>query len=125
MRKLKITLLVCGAVALFAGGIAGPSAADGGPPRKPKEQVSRKQYEALIAQCRYAGRGWSRRHCESEVEESYRIGRADPGLDCRSYVGVTVCGTLRLTRDERACVADSVDKGLGRRRAEVECYVYY
>lgn len=127
MRKLKITMLVCTAVALFAG-VGGHAVADGdpvGPVGKPREQVSRKQYDTLIAQCGYAGDGAARRACESRVEESYRVGRANPGLDCRRYSGVTVCGTLELTRTERACVADSVSKGLSRRRAEVECYVAY
>ncbi len=132
MRKLKITMLVCVAAALLTGGFAGGfaggsglSAADGGPTGGPREQVSRKQFDTLIAQCRYAGSGERRRNCESEVDQRYSVGRANPGLDGRSYAGVTVCGTLRLTRDERACVADSVGKGLSRRRAEIECYVYY
>lgn len=123
MRILKITMLTCTAVALLAGG-GGQAAADGDPGSL-REQVSRKQYDALIAQCRYAGKGKKRRKCESEVARRYAVGRANPRLDCRTYVGVTVCGPLKLTRSERACVADSVAKGLSRRRAEVECYVYF
>lgn len=121
----RITMLVGTAVVLFAAG-GGQSAADGDP-GKPRDQVSRKQYDTLIAQCRYAGKGSARQvdGCEAKVAERYRIGRANPNLDCRRYAGVTVCGRLELTRAERACVADSVDKGLSRRRAEVECFVHY
>lgn len=122
MRKLKITMLVCTAIVLLSGGY--PAVADGDP-GGPRRQVSQAQYDTLIEQCRYAGTGDKRRACEAEVDASYRVGSADPGLDCRHYAGVTVCGVLDLTPSERACVADSMANGIGRRRAEVECYVHF
>lgn len=128
MRRLTGTVLVCTAMVLLTMG-GGASAADGDPgaaaDTSPRAEVSRDQYDILIAQCRYAGNNGERRACEARVEERYRVGRADPGLDCRRYAGVTVCGELELTQAERACVADSVNRGLSRRRAEVECYVHW
>lgn len=122
MRKLR-GMLVCTAMVLLTA--SGGHAAADGDPGQPREQVSRKQYDILIAQCRYAGDNGGRRECEARVAERYRVGSANPALDCRRYVGVTVCGELELTRSERLCVADSVSKGLSRRRAEVECFVYW
>jgi len=124
MRKRRITVLACTALVRF-GATGGQSAADGDPRLLPRQQVSRQQYDILLAQCRYAGNGAAaRRRCEARVAERYRVGRRNPNLDCRRYAGVTVCGELELTRAERACVTDSVAKGMSRRRAEVECYVY-
>ncbi|GAA3614299.1 hypothetical protein GCM10022419_119300 [Nonomuraea rosea] len=85
-----------------------------------QHEVSKEQYATLTAQCRYADTGKAR--CRSAVRELYRIGRTDRTLDCRTYSGVTVCGTLRLSKSERKCAQDSTDKGLPFRRAEVECY---
>ncbi|MGV9309750.1 hypothetical protein ACWENQ_35820 [Nonomuraea sp. NPDC004354] len=90
----------------------------------PVHEVSEQQYEILINQCRYADTPDARAECRSEVRRTYRIGRADPTLDCRTYSGVSVCGELRLSPSERACVKDSVAKGLPFRRAEVECYAW-
>jgi hypothetical protein len=90
-----------------------------------KQQVSEKQYNILYNQCKYANTPKRRKACRKHVRHTYRIGRYDPDLDCRTYVGVTVCGELKLSRSERECVADSVSKGLTRRRSEVECYVYW
>ena len=124
MRKRRFTVLACTALVLFAV-TGGRSAADGDPRVLPKQQVSRQQYDTLLAQCRYAGKGGkARQRCEARVAERYRVGRANPGLDCRRYAGVTVCGELELTRAERRCVTESVAKGISRRRAEVECFVY-
>ncbi|MEV4107477.1 hypothetical protein [Nonomuraea sp. NPDC049695] len=52
------------------------------------------------------------------------MGRVDRKLDCRTYSGVTVCGTLKLSEEERECLRDSTAKGLTFRRAEVECYAF-
>ncbi|WP_018657605.1 hypothetical protein [Actinomadura flavalba] len=45
------------------------------------------------------------------------------GQNCRTYAGETVCGTLRLSPAERACVRDAVSAGMTQRRAEVECHL--
>ncbi|MER7506484.1 hypothetical protein AB0L05_36715 [Nonomuraea pusilla] len=89
-----------------------------------RREVSKEQYATLLGQCRYADTQSAREQCRTNVRETYRIGRTDRELDCRTYSGVTVCGTLTLGTSERACVQDSVSKGLTHRRAEVECYVY-
>ena len=117
------------------------------------QQVSKAQFEILYNQCKYADTPKARESCRSRVKHTYRIGHrarlharprdqpahrdrhrqrqrhlrcvpAGRNLDCRTYVGVTICGELKLNKDERECVEDSVKKGLGYRRAEVECYVY-
>jgi hypothetical protein len=88
------------------------------------QQVSKAQFEILYNQCKYADTPKARESCRSRVKHTYRIGHRDRNLDCRTYVGVTICGELKLNKDERECVEDSVKKGLGYRRAEVECYVY-
>ncbi|MBF8191888.1 hypothetical protein ITP53_40660 [Nonomuraea sp. K274] len=85
-----------------------------------QHEVSQEQYDTLIAQCRFADVGKAK--CRSAVKELYRVGKADETLDCRTYSGVSVCGTLRLSRAERQCTRDSTDRGLSFRRAEVECY---
>ncbi|GAA3240824.1 hypothetical protein GCM10020216_066270 [Nonomuraea helvata] len=87
-----------------------------------QQEVSQQQYETLIAQCRYADTG--KAQCRASVRETYRVGRVDRKLDCRTYSGVTVCGTLKLSEAERECVRDSTAKGLTFRRAEVECYAF-
>ncbi|MGW0804781.1 hypothetical protein [Nonomuraea sp. NPDC002799] len=85
-----------------------------------QHEVSQEQYDTLIAQCRYADTGPAK--CRATVKELYRVGRTDRSLDCRTYSGTSVCGTLKLSKAERACVRDSTEKGLAFRRAEVECY---
>ncbi|SEG61833.1 hypothetical protein SAMN05444920_103502 [Nonomuraea solani] len=85
-----------------------------------QHEVSQEQYQILIAQCRYADTGKAK--CRAAVEEMYRVGKTDSKLDCRSYSGVTVCGTLKLSKAERSCTRDSTKQGLPFRRAEVECY---
>jgi hypothetical protein len=90
-----------------------------------RHQVSRAQYRILINQCKYANGARARRSCRTNVRKHYIIGRRDPNLDCRTYASVTVCGKLKLSRSERACVKDSVRHGLTYRRAEVECYIYF
>jgi hypothetical protein len=85
-----------------------------------QHEVSKEQYATLIAQCRYSDTGKAR--CRLAVKEQYRIGATDRQLDCRTYSGVSVCGTLKLSKAERRCTKDSTDQGLAFRRAEVECY---
>ncbi|MGN9838353.1 hypothetical protein ACTMTI_09570 [Nonomuraea sp. H19] len=89
-----------------------------------QHEVSEEQYRTLIAQCRYADTSKARAECRAEVKATYRIGEADTSLDCRTYSGVSVCGTLKLSRAERKCAEDSAKQGLPFRRAEVECYVF-
>ncbi|QYC39060.1 hypothetical protein Nocox_07175 [Nonomuraea coxensis DSM 45129] len=114
---MKKIAAVAGLVVVTAMG--GPAAAgDGTQPH----DVSQEQYRTLISQCRYADTAKARARCRAEVRELYRVGRTDKTLDCRTYSGITVCGTLRLNKSERACVRDSVAQGLPYRRAEVECY---
>ncbi|TMR99603.1 hypothetical protein EJK15_06550 [Nonomuraea basaltis] len=98
----------------------GPTAAGDG---FEQHEVSKEQYQTLIAQCRYANTGKARAECRAEVRARYRIGKTDTTLDCRTYSGISVCGTLKLSRAERECTQDSTDQGLSFRRAEVECYV--
>ncbi|MEU0572585.1 hypothetical protein ABZ297_45270 [Nonomuraea sp. NPDC005983] len=87
-------------------------------------EVSKHQYEILLSQCQYAHTSAARAECRAQVKKNYRIGKKDPTLDCRTYVGVTVCGELKLSSSQRECVRDSVEKGLTYRRSEVECYVF-
>ncbi|MCW2878684.1 MAG: hypothetical protein JWQ95_2784 [Sphaerisporangium sp.] len=89
-----------------------------------KTTVSRTQYNIMIRQCRYADSRTLRRQCRMAVRKHYRVGRWNPNLDCRTYSGITVCGTLKLSRRERLCVKHLAQDGLSRRRAEVECYVF-
>jgi hypothetical protein len=115
MRKM---LTVMGVV-LSTVAVAGPSPGGaGGDPR----EVSKEQFETLIQQCRYSA---TPEDCRADVQKTYRVGRADPELDCRSYSGVSVCGDLTLTPQERQCVITAVRGGLDPRRAEVECYAFY
>ncbi|NUW45924.1 hypothetical protein HT134_38280 [Nonomuraea rhodomycinica] len=103
------------------GGERGPAAAgadgDG-------QDVSRRQYQILLRQCSYANTAAARTRCRADVRRTYRIGAVNPSLDCRTYSGVTVCGKLMLSPSERACVRDSVAKGISYRRSEVECYAF-
>ncbi|MEO3790880.1 hypothetical protein ABGB14_11735 [Nonomuraea sp. B10E15] len=87
-----------------------------------QHEVSKEQYRTLLAQCRFADTGKAR--CRSTVKEIFRIGARDADLDCRTYAGVTVCGTLQLSEAERACIRDSEEHGISFRRAEVECYAF-
>jgi hypothetical protein len=116
---MKKIAAVAGLVAVAA--LGGPTVArDGLVPH----EVSQEQYRILLTQCRYANTAKARAKCRSRVKQMYRIGRTDPSLDCRTYSGITVCGTLELGRAERECTRDSTKKGLSYRRAEVECYAY-
>ncbi|WP_433352457.1 hypothetical protein ACQP25_04885 [Microtetraspora malaysiensis] len=90
-----------------------------------KEQVSRAQYRILIHQCKFADTKAARRECRAKVQRTYTIGAANPNLDCRTYSSVTVCGKLKLSPRQKACVRESVRSGLTFRRAEVECYAFY
>ncbi|MEV0390566.1 hypothetical protein [Nonomuraea sp. NPDC050643] len=105
-------------VALVVLAISGATAAAGDGIEQ--HEVGQEQYDTLIAQCRYSDTGKAK--CRSAVREMYRVGRTDRTLDCRTYSGVSVCGTLKLSKAERACTRDSTDQGLSYRRAEVECY---
>jgi len=114
---MKKIAAVAGLVVVAAFG-ATTASADGFEPH----EVSNEQYQTLLAQCRYANTVKARAECRAEVKQMYRIGKADPSLDCRTYSGISVCGTLKLSRAERQCTRDSTAKGLSFRRAEVECY---
>ncbi|MEO3871672.1 hypothetical protein ABGB18_22890 [Nonomuraea sp. B12E4] len=96
------------------------SAASGGGIEQ--HEVSKEQYAVLIAQCRYSSMGMTR--CRAAVKADYRIGQPDKSLDCRTYSGVTVCGTLYLSKAQRTCAQEAVGRGLSYRRAEVECYAF-
>ncbi|MEV1167449.1 hypothetical protein [Nonomuraea sp. NPDC049784] len=87
-----------------------------------QQEVSQQQYDTLISQCRYAETGKAK--CREAVKETYRVGRVDTKLDCRTYSGITVCGTLKLGKAQRQCLRDSTARGLPFRRAEVECYAF-
>jgi hypothetical protein len=87
-------------------------------------EVSPAQYRILISQCRYADTVDAQTQCRSQVAANYRIGEANPTLDCRTYSSVTVCGELSLSEKERACLQDAVRGGMTHRRAEVECYAF-
>ncbi|MFD1938190.1 MULTISPECIES: hypothetical protein [Nonomuraea] len=117
MKKIVVAGLgMVAALGLFSGSARGGT--------DQRHEVSEQQYQILIGQCRYADTPSARAQCRSQVRKQYRVGKADPALDCRTYSGVTVCGELRLGPAERACVKDSVSKGLTFRRAEVECYAW-
>ncbi|MCP2346503.1 hypothetical protein [Nonomuraea roseoviolacea] len=88
------------------------------------QDVSRRQYQILLHQCSYANTAAARTSCRADVRQTYRIGAANPSLDCRTYSGVTVCGKLTLSPSERACVRNSVAQGISYRRSEVECYAF-
>ncbi|GAA3120054.1 hypothetical protein [Streptosporangium carneum] len=90
-----------------------------------KTPVSESQYQTLLNQCEYADTERRRAACRAMVSENYQVtGEENPGLDCREYAGVAVCGPLDLSPAERRCVKSSVDGGLTYRRAEVECYAF-
>ncbi|WP_433499329.1 hypothetical protein ACQP1K_02955 [Sphaerimonospora sp. CA-214678] len=93
-------------------------------PAKARRQVSEAQYKTLRDQCRYADTKEAREQCRADVADRYCVGRPDPTLDCRTYSGVTVCGELKLSEREQACVRTSVQGGMTHRRAEVECYAF-
>ncbi|MFC5834112.1 hypothetical protein [Nonomuraea insulae] len=113
MRRIAA---VAGLLVVMAASGATAAAGDG----MDQHEVSQEQYDTMIAQCRYSDTGKAK--CRAAVREMYRIGEADHQLDCRTYSGVSVCGTLRLSKSERACTRDSEAKGIASRRAEVECY---
>ncbi|RCG22852.1 hypothetical protein DQ384_34995 [Sphaerisporangium album] len=92
--------------------------------RAAETTVSAAQYKILYNQCRYADTRKARRQCRLAVRTNYRIGAYNENLDCRTYSGITVCGTLKLNKRERRCVAYLVKAGLTERRAEVECYAF-
>lgn len=114
-------IVVAGLGVVAALGLSAGSARGG---TDPVHEVSEQQYQILRGQCQYADTPSARAECRSEVRWTYRIGHTDPTLDCRTFSGVTVCGELRLSPAERACVEDSVSKGLTFRRSEVECYAW-
>lgn len=89
-----------------------------------RRQVSEAQYQILFGQCGYAETQAARRRCREEVAQRYTVGKHDPTLDCRTYSGITVCGELKLSAREQACVRDAVRDGMTHRRAEVECYAF-
>ncbi|MEU7881207.1 hypothetical protein [Microbispora bryophytorum] len=89
-----------------------------------RQEVSQEQYDILVGQCRYPKTPEARDRCHTQVREQYKVGAFNPGLDCRAYSGVSVCGVLELSAPQRSCVEESVGGGLTRRRAEVECYVF-
>lgn len=91
---------------------------------KMRRQVSEAQYQILFSQCRYADTRAARRQCRTDVAQRYTVGKYDPTLDCRTYSGISVCGELKLSARERACVRSSVRDGITHRRAEVECYAF-
>ncbi|RCG32480.1 hypothetical protein DQ384_02960 [Sphaerisporangium album] len=100
-------------------------AAGGGPPTpEVRQSVSLEQYRILKRQCEYAETAGRRQECRAEVVRRYVIGEAATNLDCRTYSGVTVCGTLALSPRQQRCVDQSVAGGLTYRRAEVECYAF-
>ncbi|WP_327049274.1 hypothetical protein OG320_16195 [Microbispora sp. NBC_01189] len=89
-----------------------------------RQEVSQQQYDILIGQCRYPKTGQARERCRTQVRAKYVVGAFNPALDCRTYSGISVCGTLELSAAQRACVEESTGGGLTRRRAEVECYAF-
>jgi hypothetical protein len=116
---MKKIAAVAGLVVVAA--LGGTSAAGDG---IDQHEVSQEQYQTLIGQCRYANTARARTQCREEVKARYRIGKTDTSLDCRTFSGVTVCGTLRLSKAERQCTEESTEQGVSRRRAEVECYAF-
>ncbi|GAA0361523.1 hypothetical protein GCM10009530_08820 [Microbispora corallina] len=95
---------------------------EGGRPER--VEVSRSQFDILLDQCRFADTHEARCACRAAVKEKYRVGAANPSLDCRTYSGVSVCGELTLNPRQKACVEESVQGGITYRRAEVECYAF-
>lgn len=85
--------------------------------------MSEEQYQTLLGQCRFSNTEQARAECQAKVKNTYQIGEANPGLDCREYVSVKVCGTLDLSAKERECVQKEVNQGTSYRRAEVQCYI--
>ncbi|MET8138994.1 hypothetical protein ABZU32_01655 [Sphaerisporangium sp. NPDC005288] len=118
MRRIT-TAVVLATTTMF-----GTVAAGGPPDQDGRQSVSADQYRILTRQCRYANTAQAQSDCRAEVRRKYRVGERATGLDCRTYSGVTVCGTLKLGPREQRCVQDSVSKGLTYRRAEVECYAF-
>ncbi|MEV6986200.1 hypothetical protein AB0M95_33745 [Sphaerisporangium sp. NPDC051017] len=104
---------------------SGVSAGGGPPGPEVRQSVSLEQYRILKRQCKYADTPKRRRECRAEVVRKYVIGKRATNLDCRTYSGVTVCGTLSLSPRQQRCVDQSVAAGLTYRRAEVECYAFY
>ncbi|MER7205763.1 hypothetical protein [Streptosporangium sp. NPDC000239] len=125
-RIIAVTALVMvTTVGLVVTGTGTGTAARALPKDNGRTPVSRSQYETLLNQCSYAATARRRAECRDTVRQDYRAGgEENPDLDCREYSGVSVCGRLRLSPAERACVRDSVAKGLTYRRAEVECYAF-
>jgi hypothetical protein len=122
MKKIIAARVVTALTLLTTFGLfVGGGTASAGPGRP---EVSAEQYEIMFGQCRYAETAALRAECRTMVEQTYMIGRTNPGLDCRTYSGVTVCGELVLSARQRQCVRQAVDAGLGPRRAEVECYAF-
>jgi hypothetical protein len=119
MRKrifaMTLLLIVMAAGSVVTGGAAQAAR---------KTTVSMWQYRTMIRQCRYANTPKLRKQCRAAVRKHYRIGNRNPRLDCRTYSGISVCGKLLLSKNERRCVTRSVKAGLSRRRAEVECYAF-
>ncbi len=116
-----VALLMITTIGLVATG----TTAQAHPKGNEKTPVSESQYQTLMDQCSYANTAQRRADCRAMVRENYRVvGGENSKLDCRSYSGVTVCGTLTLSPKERQCVRDSVNAGLTYRRAEVECYAF-
>ncbi|GAB2480998.1 hypothetical protein GCM10027187_55700 [Streptosporangium sandarakinum] len=122
MPKGGIMKRIIAVAALLAGTAATLSGAGAAAEAKPRTPVSESQYRILLNQCDYAGSASLRADCRARVKSTYRIGAANPNLDCRTYSGVTVCGDLTLTGKQCECIANLVKAGLTYRRAEVECY---
>ncbi|GAA3441700.1 hypothetical protein Pve01_17180 [Planomonospora venezuelensis] len=104
-------------------GTARASRAEANPRGAGPAEVSAAQYRVLTGQCRYADTERLREECRSAVERDYRVGKANPSLDCRAYSGISLCGALPLSERERRCADDAAAAGLDPRRAEAECYV--
>lgn len=121
-RIIAVTALV---MVSTAGLVVTGTTARALPRENGRTPVNRSQYETLLNQCSYAATARRRAACRDTVRQDFRIGAEEnPDLDCRTYSGITVCGPLRLSPSERACVRDSLAKGLTFRRAEVECYAF-
>ncbi|SNT57636.1 hypothetical protein SAMN05216276_106726 [Streptosporangium subroseum] len=112
------------AAALLAATAAGPVITGVSPQAVDKIKVSREQYQALLDQCRYSNGPQAQADCQARVKNNYQIGEENHALDCREYASTRVCGTLELSREERACVQREVNEGTSYRRAEVQCYVF-
>lgn len=66
-----------------------------------RQEVSQEQYGVLIGQCRYPKTGQARERCRTQVRAKYVVGAFNPALDCRTYSGISVCGTLELSAAQR------------------------